>query len=242
MTTKLRTSVERSIPTGHAGTQHEGGGTAWVRVSATAGLVFFGLVVGFGNLLGGMPAADASSEDVVTFLEDHHEAARLAAVLYGWSMAAALLFLCGLFGALTRAEGGRPRLAVAAVAGDVLAAAASVTGALVLGVAANRYPDLGPSGTRTMWTMFLMSLGGTLAGHVLMIGTTAAVTLRTGLFARWFGVASAVLALASVVGAMTIGYPVVGVQVVAGVTVVLNSVWILLVSVFLWRRPQTAIG
>lgn len=240
MTTELRASVKQPIPTGRADGQR--GGTTWVRVSAASGLLFFGLVVGFGNLLGGMPAAGASAEDVFTFLEDHHEAAQLAAVLYGWSMAAVLLFLCGLFGALTQAEGGRPRLALAAMVGGVLAAAASLTGALLLGVTANRFTDLGPSTSRAMWTMVLMSLGGTLLGHVLMIGTTAAVTLRTRLFARWFGVASAVLALASVVGAMTIGYPVVGIQVVAGVTVVLNSVWVLLVSVFLWRRPEKAIG
>jgi hypothetical protein len=88
--------------------------------------------------------------------------------------------------------------------------------------------------------MFLLSIGATLIGQALMIGSTAIMSLRTRMFARWFSVASLVLALASVVGAFTIGYTAVGIQTVAGVTAVLNSVWILLVSFYLWRRPELA--
>jgi hypothetical protein len=53
--------------------------------------------------------------------------------------------------------------------------------------------------------MFLMSLGATLLGLLLLIGATAVVSLQTDLFACWFAVASVVLTLISIVGAFTIG-------------------------------------
>ncbi len=89
--------------------------------------------------------------------------------------------------------------------------------------------------------MYLLSFGATLLGLLLVIGATAIVCLRTQLFARWFATASGVLALASVVGAFTIGYTTSAIQVVAGVTIILDTAWILVVSTFLWRDPALAL-
>jgi hypothetical protein len=149
--------------------------------------------------------------------------------------------LSALFRALREAEGGRPGLAVAALGGGVLAAAASVTGALILGATAARITDLEPGQARLGWTMFLMSIGATLLGLLLLIGVTAIVSLEADLFPRWFAVVSVVLALVSIVGALTIGYATTGIQAAAGIAVILDSVWILLVSVFLWRDPELAL-
>jgi len=89
--------------------------------------------------------------------------------------------------------------------------------------------------------MYLMSFGATLVGLLLLIGATAVICLRTQLFARWFAVASAVLALVSIVGAFTIGYNSDAIQVVAGIAVLLDAVWIFVVSIFLWRDPALAL-
>ena len=97
--------------------------------------------------------------------------------------------------------------------------------------------DLGAAGTRTGWTIVLLSLGGTLLGLTLVIAATAAVSVHTGLFSRWFSVASGMLVLLSLLGALTIGYGSDPIQIIAGVAVMLDSVWILLVSVFMWRNP-----
>jgi hypothetical protein len=242
MATNLGSGTKRPSPTRRAASSPKSTEAAWVRVTAVGGFVFFALVICFGTLLSEMPAATADRREVFAYLVEHQDALQLAAALYGLSMVGALLFLCGLFAALAKAEGGRRRLATAAATGGVLAASATLTGALVLGVLANRPVDLGAAGARAVWAMFLMSFGGVLVGHTVMIGSAAAVSLRTGVFARWFGIASVVLALASAVGGLTLGYPAVGIQVVAGVTVVLNSVWILLASTFLWRRPALASG
>jgi MFS family permease len=214
--------------------------TGWVRAAALGGLVFFVLLMAFATLTSNSPAASDSRQEVFDYLTQHHGRLQLAAALYGLAMPAALLFLSGLFAALRKAEGGRSRLAVAALAGGGLAAAATVTGALVLGTTANRFPDLGPDGTRVFWTMFLLSIGATLTGEVLAIGATAAIGLRSGLFSRWFMVASVILAVMSGVGVFTLGFTGPGIQTVAGVTAVLNAVWILLASFYLWRRPELA--
>jgi hypothetical protein len=89
--------------------------------------------------------------------------------------------------------------------------------------------------------MYLMSFGGTLFGLLLLIGATAAISLRTGLFGRRFAVASAVLVPVSMVGAFTIGYASDAIQVVAGIVLLLDTAWILVVSVFLWRDPALAV-
>jgi hypothetical protein len=218
-------------------------GAVSVRLAALGGAVYFALILAFGNLASGsgFPNATDSSRDTFAYISAHDGRLQLAAVLYGLAMPAALLFLSGLFRALREAEGGRAALAVAALGGGVLAAASTVVGALVLGVTATRIGEIGTADARVWWTMFLMSFGATLLGLVLLIGATAVVSLESGLFAPWFTVASVVLALASIVGACMIGYVATGIEVTAGIAVILDSVWIFLVSFFLWREPELAL-
>ncbi len=212
-----------------------------VRLAALGGAIFFVLVVVSTSLTSGSPSATDSGQEIFDDLAQHHGRYQVGAVLMGLAMSAVLLWLSGLFRALRKAEGGTPALALAALAGGVLAAAGTVTGALVEGTTATRINDLGPTGARVWWTMYLMSTGATLLGLLLLIGIAAIVCLRTGLFARWLAVASVVLALASVVGAFTIGYASTGIQAVAGITIIFDSVWILLVSIYLWRDPALAL-
>ena len=217
-------------------------GTWWVRVAALAGAAFFGLIVAVGTLTSGAPAAADPATDVVAFLRDHQSQLQVAAGLLALAMPAALLFLSALYAALVKAEAGTGRLAVAALGGGVLAAASTVGSALLLGATAARFSDLGPATTHFFWSMWLMSIASVLLGQLLLVGATSAVSLRTGLFPRWFGVAGVVLVLASVVGTFAIGYTLTWVQVVAGIAVLLNSVWILVVSAYLWRRPTLAVA
>jgi hypothetical protein len=216
-------------------------GAPSVRLAALGGAVYFALVIIYANLVSGSPAATDPADEIFDYLARHQGRIQLAAVLIGLAMPAALLWLSGLFRALRHAEGGTPGLAVAALGGGVLAAASTVTGALVVGTTATRIVDLGPGGTRVWWTMYLLSIGATLLGLLLVIGVTAVVSLQTKLFAGWFRAASVVLALVSVIGAFAIGYDTSAIQVVAGVAIVLDSVWILLVSIFLWRDPALAL-
>ena len=212
-----------------------------VRFAAVAGAVFFALFIIFCVLTNGTPSITASGQDTFNYISAHHGRLQLAAVVMGLAMPAALLFVSGLFPALRQAEGGIAGVAVAALGGGVLAAATTVTGALIVGVTASRITEIGPAGSRVWWTMYLMSLGATLLGLLLLIGATAVICLRAQLFARWFAIASAALALVSIAGAFTIGYATTAVGAVAGIAVILDSVWIFLASIFLWRDPSVAL-
>jgi hypothetical protein len=70
---------------------------------------------------------------------------------------------------------------------------------------------------------------------------TGVVCLRTGLFYRWFGVTSVLLAAASIVGAAGIAYANNSVQVIATVMLSLDTLWILVVTGFLLREPELVI-
>src|SRR5262245_58339115 len=114
------------------------------------------------------------------------------AALLGLAMPAPLLFVSGLFCALRNAEDGRAALAVAALGGGVRAVASTVGGALIMGTTAARITDIGLASERIWWTMYLMSIGATLLGLLLIIGATAMVSLQSQLFAHWFAVAGVV--------------------------------------------------
>ncbi|MGZ4268266.1 MAG: hypothetical protein ACXVFN_01995 [Solirubrobacteraceae bacterium] len=212
------------------------------RWAAVAGAVFFVLVLINANQMSGAPSATDSARETFSYLVRHQARFQLSAVIWGFAMCASLVWLSGLFRTLRRAERGTARLALVALAGGVLAAASTVTGALIEGTTATRIGDLGPAGARVGWTMYLMSIGATLFGLLLLLGATAFVCLRRQLFARWFAVATGVLALVSGAGAFTIGYASTGIQAVAGIAVVLDTAWILTVSFFLWRDPALAQG
>jgi hypothetical protein len=211
-------------------------------LAALGGAVFFALMIVFGVLMSNTPSITDSSKEVFDYFAKHHDRIQGAAVMLGLAMPAALLWLSGLFRALRKAEGRNSTLSVAALGGGILTAATTTTTALILGTVANRFNDLGPSGTRIWWTMYLLSLGAILLGFLLLIGATATVCLRNHLFPRWFALASVALAVASLVGACTIGYAYAGIWAVAGIAVILDGVWVLLVSRYLWRDPELALS
>jgi hypothetical protein len=206
--------------------------------AALAGVVFFILIVANARLRTNVPAADDPGREVLSFVARHHDRLQLGAVALGFAMPAALVWLSGLHRLLRTVEDGSSVAAITVLGGGILAAASTVTGALIEGTIAVRFADLGPSGARVAWTMFLMSTGATLLGLSLLIGATAAVSVRMHLFARWFTWASAALVLVSLVGAFTIGYSSDAIQGVAGGAVLLDSVWILLISMFMWRDSR----
>ncbi len=216
-------------------------GAMSVRVAALGGAVYFGLILAFLSQFEGTPKATDSRQQVFNYLSAHHGSLQSAAVLMGFAMPAALLFLSGLFRALRQAERETAGLALAALGGGILAAAGGATGALILGTTATRITDLGPASAHFWWTMYLMSIGAILIGLLLPIGVTAIVGLRGRLFARWFALASVALSLVSIAGAFTIGYATTATYVLSGVAIVLDSIWIFLVSLFLWRDPTLAL-
>ena len=202
-------------------------GTMSGRVAALAGAVFLVLIAISASVLSNAPNPFSDSgQEILSYLARHHDRLQLSAVLMALAMSAVLVWAAGLYRALRKAEGGSPGLALTAFGGAVLTAASTVTYALIEGITATRFSDLGPAGARVLWTMLRLGLGAILVGLLVVIGATAIVCLRARLFPRWFAVASTVLALASAVGVCTIGYAPVGIQIVAAFALIFDCVWI----------------
>ena len=213
-------------------------GTMPGRVAALAGVVSFVLMAISFDVLGyGPDPFTDSGQKILSFLALHHGQLQLSAALTALAMSTVLVWAAGLYRALRRAEGGTPGMALAAFGGAVLTAASNVALAVIEGTAAARFHDLGPAGARVLWTMHLLGAGGTFVGMFVLIGATAVVCLRAHLFPRWFAVASTVLALASAVGACSIGYTPVGILVVGSLASTIGALWILMVSIYFWRDP-----
>jgi hypothetical protein len=218
-------------------------GTGTIRATAVGGVLFFLFILGYAQLTTGSPSATDPGREVLVYLSDHQGDLQLAAVCIGFAMPAALVALGGLVRALRHADAPAARIAAdVALAGGALAAAATVAGSVVLGAIATSAGDLTPGAAAVWWTLHLLGFGGTLLGLLLLVGATAVVSLQSDLFPRWFAFASAALAALSVVGAATVGYDAAGIQIVAGLAVLLDSVWILVVSLYLWRDPTRALA
>ena len=212
-------------------------GTMSGRLAALAGPVSFVLILISATMLSNAPSAADSGQKILSYLALHHGRLHVGAVLAALAMATALVWAAGLFRALRQAEGGTPGLALAVFGGGVLTAASTVTWALIEGTMATRFTDLGPAGARGLVDDVPAQCGrdaggpaGRHRGDCHRVPAGAPVP-------RWFAVASAVLALVSVAGACTIGYTAAGIQVVAGLAIILDGVWILMVSIYLWRDP-----
>ncbi len=213
-------------------------GTMSGRVAALAGAVFFVLLAISASVLTNVPNPFSDSgQEILSYVARHQGQLQLSAVLMALAMSAVLVWAAGLYRALRKAEGGSPGLAMAAFGGAALTAASTVTYALIEGITVTRFSALGPAGVLVLWTMLRLNLGAILLGLLVVTGATAVVCLRAHLFPRWFAVASIVLALISAIGACTIGYTPVGIQIVAAFALILDCVWILMVSIYFWRDP-----
>jgi len=212
-----------------------------VRLTALAGVLFVVLIIVQGPVLTPSLKVTDSAQKIFNSIRSHQGNIKASAALYGLAMSAVLLWAAGLFRVLRKAEGGAAGLAATALGGIALAAAMSVVAAATEAVTALRINDLSPSGARFYYTLSQFTQGGILFGLLVVVGATALVSLRTGLIGRWFGIVSVVLAVVSVVGAAGVSYASNTIQTVTGIGLILDTLWILVVSVYLWRQPELAI-
>ena len=214
----------------------------WVRFIALSGLAFVILIIVQGPVLNSSsPSLTDSAQKVYNYYRDHQGSIKASAFCYGLAMSAILVWISVLFRALRRAEGGNSGLALAALAGTGLAAAMSVTAAVIEATTALRIKNLLPSAAQVFFTLYQFAQGGILFGLAVLVGATAVVCLRTGLFHRWFTVVSLILAVVSIVGGTGIAFANNSLQGIAAAMLSLDTLWVLVVTVFLLRRPELAI-
>ena len=214
----------------------------WVRFLALSGLAFVILIILQGPVLNSSsPMLTDSAQKIFNYYRDHQGSVKASAFCYGLAMSAVLVWVSVLFRALRRAEGGNAGLASAALVGTGLAAAMSVTAAAIEATTALRIKSLVPSAAQVFFTLYQFAQGGILFGLAVLVGATAVVCLRTGLFYRWFSSVSLLLAAAPIVGGTGIAFANSSLQTIAVVMLSLDTLWVLVVTVFIFRKPELAI-
>ena len=135
-------------------------------------------------------------------MKDNGDAIRWAG--YVGVLAAVGLFwwLGAVWRMLRRAEGGTPRLAVAAVAGAVFGAMAAALAGIVLGVVGivGVAGSGGAAGTRFFYILSFNIGIATGVGIAVFAGATSAVIIRTGVLPKALGWFGALVALLGIVG------------------------------------------
>jgi hypothetical protein len=171
----------------------------WDKLAAAGGIIGVALFVIAGIVYGSPPGVDEDATSVASFFADHRDRVLCTVFLQGLGVLAILWFFAALVQAMR--EAGEARLATAAFGSFVLAF--SLGGMAALSRATLAY-SLADEGADLVLPLYHLSVVIDVFASLLGAGVFAAVagaTLRTGLFARWWGWLSALAALLSVVSA-----------------------------------------
>lgn len=212
----------------------------WDKLAAAGGIVGVVLFVVAGFLYGSPPGVDEDAQSVADFFSDNRGQVLTAIFLQGLGVLAILWFVAALVQAMR--EAGEGRLATAAFGSFLLAFAIGGTAAITRSTLAYSIAD---EGSDLVLPLYHLSVVFDVFVNVLGAGLFLAVggaTLRTGLFARWWGWVSLAAGLWLIVGATAwardgFWSPTGG---VAWLTFIVFLVWMLGTSILLTMKMRTA--
>jgi Domain of unknown function (DUF4386) len=214
----------------------------WDKLAAAGGIVGVVLFIVAGVLYGSPPGVDDDAQSVANFFSDNRGQVLTAIFLQGLGVLALLWFVAALVTAMR--DAGESRLAAAAFGAFLLAFSIGGTAAIARATLAYSIADEGPDVVLPLYHLtvvfdvFVNILG---AGLFLAVG---GATLRTGLFARWWGRLSVLAGLLLIVGGTAwardgFWSPTGGVAIICFVVFL---VWTLVTSILLTMRTREAMA
>jgi hypothetical protein len=207
----------------------------WERWGVLAGVVFVVLVV-VGALIGGTPPKpNDSAVKIAKYFKDNQGSLKVGSYLSGLALVPFLWFLGSLFGRLRRAEGGAGRVSGIALTGGVVTVPIAM---IANGLGA--YGALHPEASVGSFQTSMVLLGYVGFAIAVFVGATSVVVLRSQLLPSWFAWAGGALAVAWLVAAATVSSTSNAINTIGFVVFLVWAVWIVVLSVLLYRTPQTA--
>lgn len=201
------------------------------RLAPLAGVVFVALLV-TGTVLINNYDFMPPTEELKSFYEDNYVRVRTGHYLIMVSAVFLIWFVGSVRSSLRTAEGGTGRLSAVAFGGGIAAGVVLLIAHGAGLAAASRAGSDGGIPVETATTLFYFSgvlMGSALPmGYAILLGATAVVSLRTGLFARWLSWVTGVVAVLLLVP--EVNFALVGVGVL----------WVLVMSFILYRSGTTA--
>jgi hypothetical protein len=213
----------------------------WEKIAALGGIAFVVLNVVGSIAQGAPPAPDDSADDILEWFVDHDTGIQVAAFLGGLSLIALAWWFGSLWRRMARAEGGNHRLSVVALGSLFSSGALFAASTAVLSTVAIRADETGAEGARLFYllsTVLLSFAGFFIVAHLAAIN---ALSLRAGLLPRWMtyvGILASALFLVASIGSAT---DAAGILVFGFLGFIAWSVWIVAVSVQLWRTADAVV-
>jgi hypothetical protein len=170
----------------------------WDKLAAAGGIVGVALFIVAGILYGSPPGVGEDTQSVADFFADNRSQVLTAIFLQGLGVLAILWFVAALVTAMR--DAGESRLAAAAFGSFLLALSVGSVAAITRATLAYSVAD---EGSDLVLPLYHLSVVFDVFVNILGAGLFLAVggaTLRTGLFARWWGWLSLLAGLLFIVG------------------------------------------
>ncbi len=209
---------------------------SWERWAALTGLLaVVGLVVAT-LIQGPIPAANAPAKQMTDFFSQHHTRIMGAMYIRLYAGFAFIWFLATLWSALAKAEGRVARVSMVAFgAGIVVLGSSGAATALIAAGAFRAGQGVDPAVAGSLVTGVHMFYAISGMGTAWMLIATWLVNQRTAIFPPWLGWLGVVFALISLaLVPFAFGQPIVL------YAALLTLIWMAIVSVMLFMRPDLA--
>ncbi len=209
----------------------------WERAGFLAGPAFVATMLVSGLLPGEPPNPDASGADIARFFVDKQTEIQIASVISAASIIFALWWIASLWRTMTKAEYGKPRLALVGTLGFLF-------GGVMFGIAqilwasAAMSGELAPDLARFVFLAAGAAFGAGAFGFATAVAAPTILGFRQNFMPMWavyLGIPVTLLLLASGAGA---GYAESWVKPILAVSFLAMMGWILAISVTLWRHPE----
>jgi hypothetical protein len=193
------------------------------RFAPLTGVVFVALIV-LAIIIGGeTPDNDDSRQAIVDFWSENDDAQIWSNIIGAWATVFFLWFAASLRSALRRGEEGPARLSTLSFGGAVVAAVGLLSALSLNFAVADSVGDVPASVTQTLTVLSNGFFFPIAAGYALFFLAVGLLALRTGMLPVWLGWVTVAL---GIVCLTPVGF----------FALLLGLVWILIVSVLLYRR------
>ena len=197
-----------------------------LRLVPLAGVLFVVLTIVSFVIAGEPPDADDSVREVIEYYDDHEAATMVGSVLEALAAVALLFFAASLRRAIRRREDGAGVLSVVALGGGIVAAAGIGTDAAIRFALADVATDIEPAAAQALnalWSDFFFPQAMGIGALVLATGFAG---LRMRVIPTWLAWVSFLIFIVLFTPAGFIAF-------------LVGALWIVVVSVLLWRQEAT---
>lgn len=212
----------------------------WEKYSALGGIVFVALNVVTSALTGAPPSSGDTDDEVAEYFLDKADGIKVSVLLAGLSIIALGWWFGALWRRMSKAEHGSHRLSAVSLVGLAASGALFMASQAPLSAVALRVDSLSPEAMRLFWVLSTVLLSSSGFFLVLHLTATNALSLRSGMFAKWSTIVGLLTAVAFLVASFGVMTDADGIMIFGLFGFVLWSIWLIAVSVQMWRTADVA--